>query len=316
MSLATEFRPTTLAEVLGNEGVKASLQAILSRSDLQPTPKAYLFAGPSGCGKTTLARIMASALGVASDGIFEINVGNCRGIDTIRESVLPFTDGGQRPISGLIAFILDESHAYTADAQKSLLKAVEDCPDHAFFFFCTTEPERLIAPLRNRCSIFQVSPLNEDETLTLLLNAVDKYHFSVPDEILAKIATASEGVPREALKLLEQVQGISDPKAIDSFLCSAGKNAETIEICRQLVSRGQTQANKWNTIRSLYSNLSADPESVRRSILGYMKACLLKSGNIVEADRFNKLMELFLAADVWKSGEPALVWALYVACGA
>ena len=315
MSLATEMRPTKLADVFGNEGIKASLQAILSRSELQPTPKAYLFAGRSGCGKTTFARLMASALGVTPDGIVEINTANCRGIDTIREAVIPFTDAGQRPIAGLIAFVLDECHRFTKDAQEALLKAVEDCPEHAFFFFCTTEPEGMIKTLRNRCSIFQVSALNMDDTLNLLLDAVEKYHFSVPDEILSKIATASEGVPREALKLLEQIQGITDSKAIDSFLCLAGKDAQTIELCRQLVRLGDAQS-KWNTVRSIYANLSAEPEAIRRQILGYIKVCLLKTGNSIEADRFSRLMELFLAADVWKSGEPALVWSLYVACGA
>ncbi|HEX4423151.1 MAG TPA: AAA family ATPase, partial [Kofleriaceae bacterium] len=57
--LARKYRPTTFAEVVGQEHVT---EPICQALDTGRIHHAYLFSGPRGCGKTSSARILARSL--------------------------------------------------------------------------------------------------------------------------------------------------------------------------------------------------------------------------------------------------------------
>src|SRR5215467_4334320 len=57
--LARKYRPTTFAEVVGQEHVTRTLANAFASARVH---HAFLFCGPRGCGKTTLARIVGKAL--------------------------------------------------------------------------------------------------------------------------------------------------------------------------------------------------------------------------------------------------------------
>ena len=89
MSLATDWRPKTFDEVLGQEAIVKILKQQLLSNKIKNT---YLFCGVSGTGKTTLARIFALKLNEYKDqfgNIFsiepiEIDVASNNGVDNIR----------------------------------------------------------------------------------------------------------------------------------------------------------------------------------------------------------------------------------------
>ena len=57
--LARKYRPSTFAEVVGQEHVTRTLKNAFATGRVH---HAFLFCGPRGCGKTTLARIVGKAL--------------------------------------------------------------------------------------------------------------------------------------------------------------------------------------------------------------------------------------------------------------
>src|SRR5579862_5387616 len=57
--LARKYRPSTFAEVVGQEHVTRTLRNAFATGRVH---HAFLFCGPRGCGKTTLARIVGKAL--------------------------------------------------------------------------------------------------------------------------------------------------------------------------------------------------------------------------------------------------------------
>jgi DNA polymerase III gamma/tau subunit len=61
--LTERYRPTTWADVVGQEKTVGRLTALAKRGAL--TGRAYWLSGQSGTGKTTIARLLASE--VASD---------------------------------------------------------------------------------------------------------------------------------------------------------------------------------------------------------------------------------------------------------
>src|SRR5690606_15380302 len=98
--------------------------------------------------------------------IREINSANNRGIETARQIIdqMRFMPAG----GSTLVYIIDELHMATKDWQNAMLKPLEDTPAHVFFFLCTTNPEKLIAPLKSRCLEVKFNSLDEKEMYILL----------------------------------------------------------------------------------------------------------------------------------------------------
>lgn len=270
MSLYLKHRPKSFAEMVGNQDEILALQDALDRDN---PPHVFLFAGNSGCGKTTTARIIANHLGVTELGIQEINAANARGIDTAREIIEKMRS---TPIDGgCWAFIMDEAHRFTIDMQNAMLKPLEDTPAHVYFFLCTTDPQKLITPLKNRCFpvAFKAIPAPD---LFLLLKRVQKAEgTSLSRDVLEAISKNSDGSPRSALQLMDKVLGADDEDA-QLRLAEGGfveeEDTETIAFCRLLLNPKSTWSDVAKAIKSLDVT---DPEKIRYAVLGYMNAVLL-----------------------------------------
>src|SRR5258708_29282746 len=98
-----------------------------------------------------MARILARALDVADEDIYEMDAASNRGIDEIRElregvATLPFE-------SAYKFYIIDEAHALTGAAWGALLKTLEEPPEHVVFVLSTTELEKVTETIRSRCQV-------------------------------------------------------------------------------------------------------------------------------------------------------------------
>lgn len=304
MPLQTEYRPTTLDLVVGNQSAKDGLSSVLSRK--KDFPHAYLFAGPKGCGKTTLARITASMLGCEPRSIQEINAANHRGIDVVRsiEEECVFA-----PLFGNIRFyIFDEGHMLTREAQNSLLKLFEEPPPHVFLALCTTDPAKVIDTLRNRCHTYKVGPVSSPELKGLILDILEAERVeNFPDKLTNEIILVSEGVPRTALRILDQIIDIDDDeKAFAAISTIVATEFEVKDLCKALLDK-----QPWDEVRRIIQNLSTEPENARYAILGWFATVLLntKSGN----QRAAEIIDLFSESFIY-SGKAGLVNACYYAC--
>lgn len=205
MAYFTKHRPDSFLTMIGHSAVVKSVKVQLAKEDI---PHAWLFTGPSGIGKTTIARIIASELGASRAGIYEQNSADVRGIDGIRtiikQSLFKAPGGGPSVI------ILDECHKLTIDAQNALLKALEDAPTHVFYILCTTEPEKLIETVRQRCLQYRFNALTDTEAKQLLTSVIRKEEISIQDEIVSAIIENANGSPRLLLNMLEKVEPLAN----------------------------------------------------------------------------------------------------------
>ena len=272
MSLHIDYRPATLKEVEGNRSTVEALQAILSRES--DKPHAFLFHGGSGCGKTTLGRIVANELGCAQADMREVDVADFRGIDTIRDIR---QQARLKPMAGPVrVWLLDEVQKMTGDAQSALLKILEDTPAHVFFILCTTNPEKLLKTIISRCMAFSVGPLSERQTTRLLQRIVKAEGVEgFPEEAYKQLHAASQGHPRRAVVELDRIIDL-DPKSILKAIEQTSKDqALGIDLCRALLKR-----EPWGKVAAVLRGLQdQEEESLRRMVLGYMNAVLLKEDN-------------------------------------
>lgn len=272
MSLYQKHRPKTLEEIVGNASTVAALSSLLSRpKDKQP--RAFLFEGGSGCGKTTLARITATMLGCHPDDFTEVDSADFRGIDFAREIRQKMT---RKPLHGsLRVWLLDECHQMTKDAQSALLKGLEDTPEHVVLMLATTDPEKLLPTIRNRCTRFALSPLEDGDLFRLLRSVSHKEGKEVSKPILKRLAAAAMGSPRAALTALDKVLDLPEDQQEEAIQLLERKETAVIDLCRALI-----KGEKWSVVSPIIEGLKlvTDPEDVRRAVLGYAASVLLKSG--------------------------------------
>jgi DNA polymerase-3 subunit gamma/tau len=264
-NILTKYRPETLDEVYGNKGVIDSLKELKNTH-------ALLFYGASGCGKTTLARIMAKELGCS---IYDINCADESGRDGIRnliQRVIPF-----KPLNGLnIGLVFDECHSLSTPAQQTLLKVVEDCPSHVYFFFCSTEPSKIIPTLKNRLVKYEITRLTTKE-ISSFVNAIWEKE-NLPDDwekVKKLIVRRSLGVPREVLSLIAKVTGEDIEKAL--ILLEDEETTEAnIKDFAQLIVKKRAD---WDDIMSDYKSLKEkyDDEAIRSMLVGYYKGWMTKN---------------------------------------
>lgn len=297
--LYRKYRPSTFDDVVGNETTIKSL-----RKELENGSHVFLMTGAAGCGKTTLARIMAKEVGAGELSIHEINSAENRGIDTAREIMeqmryLP-SDGDS------VVWILDEMHMITSAGQNALLKALEDTPDYVYFFLCTTDPQKLIAPLKTRCSIINVSPLSDDDMLLLLKRTARAEKIKISSEVCDRIIEIAQGGCRKALKLLAKVLYLDDDEERLEVLKgeSVSDNEDSKQLCQLLLKKGVSLNTLLQTLKKIDVS---EPERLRQGVMGYMNAVLMNGNVSVEA---LSALQAFSQADTYRNGKFALTVAL------
>jgi len=299
MSLYHTYRPTELKNIVGNKATIASIESVLART--KDWPHAWLFTGNSGCGKTTAARIIAKRLGVADMDLQELNIANFRGIDNAREIQEQMR---LRPLGGKYrAWILDEVAAATKDFQTAMLKCLEDTPDHVFFFLCTTDPQKLLKTIINRCHEFKMEALTDIQLASLLNSVIKAEQVKIPDDVVKQIAQDALGSPRAALTMLDKIIDMEPDAMLEAAKKAAAEASETIALCRILLKGGS-----WATVAGVLRGLEAEPEQIRQAVLGYMNAVLLKEDNAKAWAIMDALRE-----PLHYNGRPGLTMACYEA---
>jgi DNA polymerase-3 subunit gamma/tau len=301
--------------VVGNDSTVRQLRSILDRDE--DLPHAWIFEGSTGCGKTTLARIVAAELGcdIESRDFMEINCGTHGNKEMVREIE---SQSRFKPFSAKCrVWLLDEAHligqggaSEKNQAQNALLKILEDTPKHVHIILCTTDPQRLIATIRNRCTTFTVAPLNDDEMSSLISHVLKQEGVDdFPPDAVEALLDAVEGCPRQALKILDQV---IDLEMDENLIASIQNSSQTLEgevtdLFNALVGR-----NSWKSVAQLLKGLKRQglqPEKIRRSILGLAEYNAHR-GKLGDANIYMEIYDIF-RTPVYDTGFPGITFACY-----
>ena len=176
-----KYRPQTLEEYVGNEVIKNKIADYLEQGSIQN----LLFHGVAGTGKTTLAKLIAKNLNC---DLLYINASDERGIDTIREKIIPFASS--MSFNDVKIVILDEADYITPQAQATLRNTIEACSKTTRFIFTCNYLERIISPLQSRCQTFEITPPSKEVVTDLACRImVDEYIKWETNDIISIINT-------------------------------------------------------------------------------------------------------------------------------
>lgn len=275
MSLPLKYRPKSFKEVLGNT---AQVKALMSSIQSENPPHVFCLSGLHGLGKTTLARICAKELGAHSTGIHELNFSQNTGKDDAEQLI---TMSKYLPMQGKVSvFICDEFHRLSAQGQDSLLKLFEEGPDHAYFFICTTDPQKLRPAIRSRAFGVELRPLNKKTVEQLLGQIINKEGLEhIPEAVISEIAINSGGSARDALQLLEKASLLeSEEDMLDAVESVGSEDSNVYELYRALIGSG----TKWKEITTIIDKLRSESnaESIRYALRNMAMGSLLKKSDV------------------------------------
>ena len=149
-----KYRPQVLEDYVGNEIIKNKIADYLTQGSIQN----LLFHGVAGTGKTTLAKLIAKNLNC---DLLYLNASDERGIDTIREKIIPFAS--TMGYDDIKIVILDEADYLTPQAQATLRNTMETFSSSTRFILTCNYLERIISPLQSRCQTFEITPPSKQE---------------------------------------------------------------------------------------------------------------------------------------------------------
>src|SRR6478672_5193186 len=219
--LARKWRPKTFSELVGQEHVVTALTNALTRGRLH---HAYLLTGTRGVGKTTIARLLAKSLNCITNGVTATPCGTCAacteidagrfvdlleldaasntGIDNMREIL---DNARYAPTVGRYkVYLIDEVHMLSKAAFNSMLKTLEEPPEHVKFVLATTDPQKIPVTVLSRCLQFNLKALPAAQIGARLADILRAEDIVFDDAALALIAHSARGSMRDALSVLDQ----------------------------------------------------------------------------------------------------------------
>src|SRR5262245_33267935 len=218
--LARKWRPRAFAELTGQEHVVTALGNALARGRLH---HAYLLTGTRGVGKTTIARILAKSLNCVTGvtptpcgvcaacteidagrfvDLLELDAASNTGIDNLREIL---DNARYAPTVGRYkVYLIDEVHMLSKAAFNSMLKTLEEPPEHVKFVLATTDPQKIPVTVLSRCLQFNLKPLPPALIETRLAHILRAENIAADEEAVALIARVARGSMRDALSVLDQ----------------------------------------------------------------------------------------------------------------
>ena len=237
--------------------------------------------GPAGTGKTTLARIMSSEAGYATESLSAVS----GGVKDVREAIARarerLGERGQRTV-----LFIDEVHRFNKAQQDLLLPATES--GEIVLIGATTETPyfEVNAALMSRSTLWRLRSLTGADLEVLVRRGMELRGVAVSDEALEAITSSADGDARAALTTLDTALMLARAQSGEE----AAVEVEHVAQARDGRLYHQSRDTHYDQVSALIKSVrGSDPDAAL-----YWLVTLLESG---ESARFLARRLVILASE-------------------
>ena len=276
LALYRRYRPQQLSELVGQDHIRPTLEALLKKAVGATSPPAHaiLLTGPRGVGKTSVARIIAHQInGLEATGngqhldIIEIDGASHNRVEQIRDLI-----DKARIAPGQLkykVYIIDEVHTLAASqvSFQAFLKTLEEPPEHVVFILATTEIDKVPATIISRCQRFAFRSINPTDLAVTLTRVAGQEKIKLDPEAADLIARHSRGSLRDGLSILDQLGSLDEPVTAELVRQALGlPRSQQIEQLAQALEAGDLPATI-NQFRQLLAESSTSALAIADELI-------------------------------------------------
>ena len=236
-----KYRPCSLDECILPSVLKKAFKDIVKAGDIPN----MIFSGGPGCGKTTVARAIASELGI--DVLF-INASEHGTIDTLRTTIRNFASTVSLAGHSYKLVILDEGDALTPLFQNSLRGFIEEFAKNCRFIITCNFKNKIIEAIQSRCPTFDfVIPVKErsklaEQMLKRIKFILDAENITYKEKVLAELILRHFPDYR---RIIGEIQTYSMSGEIDEGILTKHGEIQVKELVDLMKVKNFTDIRKW-----------------------------------------------------------------------
>ena len=247
-----KYRPQVLEDYVGNEMIKNKISDYIEQGSIQN----LLFHGVAGTGKTTLAKLITNNINC---DLLYINASDERGIDTIRDKIIPFASS--MGFGGVKIVILDEADYITPQAQATLRNTMESFSGNTRFILTCNYLERIVSPLQSRCQTLEIKPPSKQEVAYRCVEICKAEEVTIDNTALKTIINAHYPDIRKTINTIQGsvIDGVVklDEASLkddlnEQILQALSSKSKLVAIRQILADSGSREFD--NLFKSLYDN--------------------------------------------------------------
>lgn len=300
-SLYRKYRPSKFSDLIGQDHVSLALQNAMSENRLS---HAYLFSGTRGTGKTSTARILGAVLncekfkdgfGVdaklvepcgecdsclsakkgSSFDVIELDAASNNGVEDMRDLIekVSYSSAG----GGQKVYIIDEVHELTGRAANTLLKTLEEPPEHVVFILATTNPEKVLPTIRSRTQHFEFKTVEDEVLARHVKQILELESKDLDDGAIDYVVRKGAGSVRDTLSFLDQILA-QDVSTLEQISSANGSNNDSIISDLILASATKDVTTIFDSLGELITS-GKEPRAIVENIIAFSRDCLVLSLN-------------------------------------
>jgi DNA polymerase-3 subunit gamma/tau len=215
-------------------------------------------------------------------------------------------------------YILDEAHMLTKEAWNAFLKTLEEPPPNTAFVLATTEPQKVMATIVDRCQRFDFQRPSLEQIAEVVKRVAAAESIQIEDGAVALISRSATGSFRDALGTLDQLVAFGgDSVTTDEVVEVLGAaDAELLFDTTDALAAGDAKAALESVER--LSRSGRDPGQFARDLIAHLRQLLVAraTGQVPESFTVTVAQPERLAEQAKRMDDGKLVGAIDSLSGA